>query len=418
MRRPPRLLWPSVPTRPSSSARATNARSIRRRAAERDVDVRLELRAHVAPVKRRARPERVADGARLRGVQRRHRLEPADATLEPPQREQHDVDREDGRRVQDRPRLDVRSVVEDRRQTRRRARRHVVADENDGDSRGAQVLLRVREDQAVGPDVDGARQKVRGHVADERRRRLRPRSKLQSLDGLVRHVKGVRRLRVRAPIAGGGETAESRRPTVPRHANRAVVARGLGGLLAPVPADDVVGDAAAPEHRHRDHRELERAAALEKEDVNVRRNIEEAAQPLVGLVEDAPKERRPVAETEDRRSRAGDREDRLLHLAKDLHGEGPRPRREVAQRRHRSSVAPMRPGRRGVSRRRDHAATEPARGAADSASRRRVASQTLSIGARRYDQMSSWPGGKMAIVAFVSKTTTRSCASTAKSMPP
>jgi hypothetical protein len=90
-----------------------------------------------------------------------HRVEAADLVPEPPCHQHEHVDREHGRGVVERAAVHVCAVVEHRRQSEGDALQQVLAQEHDGDTRRAGVLLGSTVQEPVALDRDGPGQEIR-----------------------------------------------------------------------------------------------------------------------------------------------------------------------------------------------------------------------------------------------------------------
>ena len=234
------------------------------REAPRDVHVGAERRDGGALVEAAGAVDRRVE---LGGLGLVDGLDAGGAALgEQPAADEHqDVDAERRRRVVEGVLLGLRPVLEHRRQRLGGAFEQVLADDDQRDARGTEVLLRAGVDEAELGDVEGPREDVAGHVGDERGRRVREERHLGARDRLVGghvHVGGVLAVRqrrevrhVRRDFLGG----------VGEDVDRADLLGFLDGLVGPGAGVDVVGGAAGGEQVQRDLRELEGGAALQEQ---------------------------------------------------------------------------------------------------------------------------------------------------------
>ena len=94
----------------------------------------------------------------------------------------------------------------------------------------------------------------------------------------------------------------------------------FAALSAHVPVIDVIGGRARAEQVERHHRELQRRAALQKQNLVVCRHFASARMSASAFCENAFEGRRSVADLHDRHADAGQRQQVALHLLE--HGTG------------------------------------------------------------------------------------------------
>lgn len=262
------------------------------------------------------RIERRIEHGGLARIDVAHRMHAADFVPNPAQHERHHVDREHGRRVVVRPMLDVRAEIEHRRQRVRNALEQRAPDDRDRHAGRPEILLRVRVDHAVRAHVERPRHEIRRHVRDQRAAgQIRRVGKLQPFDGLVGYVVTKRRARVPVERGERRQRPVAARRAVPDHAHRGHARRLADRLAAPVARRHVLGRGRArPREIHRDHRELQAAAALQEHDAVLVWNAQQIAQIRLRLREQTREPARAMAHAEHRQAGFRQLHHRLPHL--------------------------------------------------------------------------------------------------------
>ena len=239
----------------------------------------------------RAPVEEVVEDLRFLAVRLGHRLEPA-GRLDVLEDETHHVHRVAWRGVEHRALVGVGVIAEHRRYVGGKVpvrlvfgpADQVLADDHDGHSRGGEVLLRAGVDDAELRDVHRLGEDVGGRVAHERDiPGLGERGHLGAEDRVVRGDVDVVVISLDLRdlgdvgvvlVLGGGDDVDGH-PAL----------RFLERLAGPDAGVDVRGFALLLEvERH--HRELEARAALEEENLVVRRDIHELAEEGLGFRDD------------------------------------------------------------------------------------------------------------------------------------
>jgi hypothetical protein len=233
---------------------------------ERDVHPRPAVTLRRAAVEL-GRVDGVVEQARLLLVDPLHGLEPAEP-LDPLGDEPDEVYGKGRRRVVERLLLHVDAVVEHGRQPGRDARDQVFAKDDGRHARRPHVLLGAGVEERVLRDVEGPAEDVGGGVADERDRAdLGLRAPLGTEDRVVRRVVDVGGVRVELDLVLARDTGEALRLGRGGNLDAADLLGLLDGGLRPRPCDDVVGRAVGGQEVHRHHRELQRRAALQEQDL-------------------------------------------------------------------------------------------------------------------------------------------------------
>ena len=333
MRKPPTERWPLIDTRSRSAAPATKASSSSGAPQpEGHVHVRTALPFGVRNEELAAVPvEHVVDQLALRRGPGGRRLQAADLVPQPARHEEQHVYAEDVRRVETRPLLRLAPVAEHRVQVVAAAFEQAIRNDHHGQPRGPGVLLRAGVEQAELADVDRARQKVRRHVAHQGRIPDRGRAvELDALDRLVRRAVNVGRGRRQIELRVIRHANEVVAPAVPGHVDFAL-ARSLDRCLAaPGAGQDVARrQVLTTKQVDRDHRELQRSAALKKQHLIVVRNAKQLAQIGLRFGQDRVERRRTVTELQHGAAGAGQREQVALYLLQDRHREHRGTRGEV-----------------------------------------------------------------------------------------
>ena len=213
-----------------------------------------------------------------------HRLQAA-AVLDPVADEPQQVDGEGGGRVEHGVGVGHLLVVQDGGSHRAGVPQQVLAHDDDGQARGAHVLLGAGVDEAVTADVDGPREDRGGEVGHERHvAGLGHVVELDAADGLVGRVVQVAGALWDGEGAGLGGGRVGGGGLVGGHDDVELVGAGLldglGGPLAGVEVGDRVTGGGQVEG---DAGELGAGPSLEEEDAVVLRDGQESAQGGLGV---------------------------------------------------------------------------------------------------------------------------------------
>ena len=198
-----------------------------------------------------------------------------------------DVDREARWGVVERVLVGVDLVLEHAGELVGAGRQEIVADDGDDQARRPQVLLGAGVDQPERLDVERPPHEIGRHVAGERNACcLGERLPLRAKDRVVRAEVDIRGVGVDLDLVGARQPAELlalRRRDHPR----GVAGDDLGllvRLLGPLAGNDVIRLAPGVQDVHRQHGELQVAAALKEEDLEVVRDGQEVLDERDGLV--------------------------------------------------------------------------------------------------------------------------------------
>ena len=200
-----------------------------------------------------------------------------------------EVDGEAGRRVVQAVFFGVDPVLQHLGEGFAAAVQHVVADQGQHQARGPEVLLGPRVDEPEGAHVEGTPHHVRGHVAGQGDASGFGESvPLGSIDRVVAAEVDVLGVGVHLDPGGGGEPIErgvlggrDHAGCLPRHGHGFHVCPS-----GPVPRHHVIRLPSPVQQVHGQHAELEVAAALQEQDLEVLGHVQQLADQRDGLVVD------------------------------------------------------------------------------------------------------------------------------------
>ena len=191
----------------------------------------------------------------------------------------------------------------------------ILANDHERHARRPEVLLRAGVDQPEPADVDRPAEHVGRGVGDERRRSdVGQRLPLGALDRVVGGDVHVGRAGRQLQLLLRGDARVVVGLRRPGDVDRADLLRFLDRLVGPRAGVDVVGGRARAEQVHRHHRELQRGAPLQHEDLVVRRHARQRADVLDRAVEHVLERLRAVADLHDRHADVGQRDQIALRL--------------------------------------------------------------------------------------------------------
>ena len=221
-------------------------------------------------------------------------------------------------------------VVHHRGKALARALQKILANDDERDTRWAEVLLRARVDEAVLGHIYRPTEHVRGGVGDKRHvtngRFVGP---LGAEERVVRgevHVGRAGRQRQLVLARNAPKVLALGRPSDVHRADALCL---LHRLLGPPTGHDVVGGGTRGEQIHRHHRELGRRAALQKKHLVVGGDTAEGAHVSLGLGQNRLERLRAMADLQHRHAHAGQGNEVALRFDEDGRRKHGRPGREV-----------------------------------------------------------------------------------------
>ena len=160
----------------------------------------------------------------------------------------------------------------------------ILADDDDRQTRRADVLLRPGVDETEARDVDGPGEDGGGHVRHQGHlTRVRDIGKLHPLDSLVGGVVDIGRRLAQQQVGLRRHAGEFAFVPALRDGDRAITLGLLDGLLRPGTGLDIIRVLGTPQQVHRHHGELTGGTALEEQHLIVLGDGQQGAQIGLGL---------------------------------------------------------------------------------------------------------------------------------------
>ena len=175
----------------------------------------------------------------------------------------------------------MRIHVDHRGQGTHYALEHVVADDDEGDAGGGEVLLCAAVDHGVLRDVDGTAQDVGAHVGDQGHGRVKVGLVFGTVDGVV--AADIEVVDIRRYVKALGDVCEVAILRRSYDLHLAVILCLLDGLLAPYAGIDISG--LGLEEIGRDVEELGAGAAADKIYAVVVGDVEQLLEQALGLLQ-------------------------------------------------------------------------------------------------------------------------------------